>query len=293
MSAIELHFDARDPWIIEQKIFDLLKDFVQPSSTLSPATTVKAIDRLLPPNRRAEDQPEGGEEEDAEGFVEYLWIRFHDVARQIPHDSPAQERLAALVRELQQTTSQTPTIPMGSNETERRIWQDMPSFGWTLWEETDTMGPSSEEGRQPWRNINAYIARLTRDGSVNLIWYGIRALAAALEGQMTRAHEHTSRWEVESDFVPGPELDCYLAVAADWISICGPALFGTNPDISGGEGGPMWEGPPGLSSERWQFWKQRLEELSEQEKVEEQTRQLARDTRQKMTEIEQRAKTDT
>ncbi len=155
------------------------------------------------------------------------------------------------------------------------------------------MGPSTETNRPPWRNINAYMARLTRDGSVDLRGYGIGAVGGVLEGRMTRAHEHTNRWQVASDFIPGPKLDCMVAVAADWISLCGPALFGTDPDVQNGDGGAMWDGPRGLSPGRWQFWKQRLGELSEEEKVGEGTRRLAREIRQKMEEIEQQAQTAT
>ncbi len=137
MSAVELRFDEGNPWHIEQKIFDLLKELVQPSSTLSPAAAAQTIDRLFPPNRSGDNEPEGAKRETPGSFVWFMWVRFHDVARQIPHDSPAQERLAALVKELHQTTSRTPTITMGSWETEYKMWQDLPNFGATLAEETD------------------------------------------------------------------------------------------------------------------------------------------------------------
>ena len=152
------------------------------------------------------------------------------------------------------------------------------------------MGPGTDEGRQPWRNVNAYAARLTRDGSVNLKGYGIRALAGAFEGEMVRAHDHAHPSRVRSDFTPGPELDCLVAVAADWISLCGPSLLDNDEDVAGGDGGPAWDGKAGLSLERWQFWKQRFGEIGEHDKIDKQTRQIAKVAKDRMEEIEQSGK---
>ena len=149
------------------------------------------------------------------------------------------------------------------------------------------MGTETDEGRQPWRNVNAYAARLTRDGSVNLKGYGIRALASALEGEMVLAHAHAHPPKVKSDFTPGPELDCRVAIAADWISLCGPSFLDNDEDVADGQAGPTWDGKAGSSPERWQYWKQRFGEISEHDQIDEQTRRVAKAAKDRMEEIEQ------
>jgi len=76
-------------------------------------------------------------------------------------------------------------------------------------------------------------------------------------------HAHAHQHRVLSYFTLGLELNCSVAVAADWISRCGRILFGGNEEVVGGEGGPMWEGKAGLCPERWQFWKQRFGKISD------------------------------
>lgn len=54
MSALQLKFGDDEPWIIEQKIFNLLNDYVQPSSTKSVFDTAHALDSIFPIHRRDE-----------------------------------------------------------------------------------------------------------------------------------------------------------------------------------------------------------------------------------------------
>ena len=147
---------------------------------------------------------------------------------------------------------------------------------------------TSAGGRQRWRNVNAYMARLTRDGSVDLRYHGVMALTGALEGELVRAHAHAHAHpaRVESELTPGPALDSRVCVAADWISLCGPTLFEEKEDVASTLGGPLWDGKPGLSRARWQLWEARFGAISEHDKIDDETRRVAREARQRMQEIE-------
>ena len=145
---------------------------------------------------------------------------------------------------------------------------------------------TSDGGRQRRRNVNAYMARLTRDGSADLRYHGVMALAGALEGELVRAHAHAHPARVKSEVTPGPALDSGVSVAADWISICGPTLFEEDQDVASTLGGPLWDGKPGLSRARWQLWEARFGAISEHDEVDDETRRVAREARQRMEEIE-------
>jgi hypothetical protein len=76
-------------------------------------------------------------------------------------------------------------------------------------------------------------------------------------------------------------------VANVWISLAGKLIFGLCK--VNGEGaarndmaaGKYWTGSVGFSVERWEFWKQRLDEVAVNEEASEDTRGIAR----KMKEI--------
>jgi len=44
--ALSLYLDDDDPWIIEQKIFDILNDYLQPKSNIT-AAAAQSIDNLF------------------------------------------------------------------------------------------------------------------------------------------------------------------------------------------------------------------------------------------------------
>ena len=143
MSTIQLRLDDDDPWIIEKKIFDTLDEFLQPSSTLATSATARVLDNLFPTNRSQEDQPDGEQREEAGSFLWHMWDVFHQVARQLPHASLAQDRLAALVKELSHLSSQTPVISLKAWGEDFKLWQDLPLLGPTFREQCDSesLGP--------------------------------------------------------------------------------------------------------------------------------------------------------
>ncbi|KAL1855207.1 hypothetical protein Daus18300_011208 [Diaporthe australafricana] len=115
-------------------------------------------------------------------------------------------------------------------------------------EEDDVQTPDE------WLNLNSFNARLFGSGITR--WYNmaIWQLREALETKLgPDSHEN----------------DCKIAVASEWIIQAGPQLLREtmlNEDISEAEnraysGLELWTGMPGLSTERWGFWKRRLAEV--------------------------------
>lgn len=105
-----------------------------------------------------------------------------------------------------------------------------------------------------WLNLNSYSARLLGSGVTRWYNFAIWELREGLETKLgPDSHEN----------------DCKIAVASEWIIQAGPKLLREtllNEDISEAEktalvGHELWTGMPGLSTERWGFWKRRLAEL--------------------------------
>jgi hypothetical protein len=77
------------------------------------------------------------------------------------------------------------------------------------------------------------------------------------------------------------ELDEALRAAAMWLIVCGKQMhandliFDKGPRIGdAARGGPLYEGPSGYCSERWELWISRLRALAEEEGLEQETKEL-------------------
>lgn len=133
--SLQLEFDDDDPWIIEEKMSNLLNDFLQPSSSKSALDIAQGIDALFPTHRSNEDQPEGEPREPPESFFLHLWPLILYTAAQIPHDHPSQEKLAELIKALKGLVSKTPIVSIDGHDAQ--LWGDLPYMYWTIWEELD------------------------------------------------------------------------------------------------------------------------------------------------------------
>ncbi|GIC90148.1 uncharacterized protein Aud_006580 [Aspergillus udagawae] len=180
MSSLHLELKDDDPWFIEERIFKILLDYLQ-NPTTSSATTAQALDRLFPANRPDEDQPAGEPREDPGSFLWHFWGVVHNVAQQIPYTAPEQDRLAELIKALKDLPSQTKTVYMASWDQTFDLWGDLPMLGPTFREIYDRMvSLTDEEERGHWQSLNAYAARLTRDGSADLILFAKYAIKGML-----------------------------------------------------------------------------------------------------------------
>ena len=83
-----------EPWVINQRIFDILNTFLQPNATLSPMTAAQEIDKLFPLNRPREKDKEN---EGPESFLWEMWGVVISVAEQIPWKHLGQTRLEEVI----------------------------------------------------------------------------------------------------------------------------------------------------------------------------------------------------
>lgn len=124
MSVLNLRLETNDggePWIIEQKTFNLLNNYLQPYTTLSSTAVAKELDSLFPLNRA-----EPGEKEEPASFLCEMWGVVIKIAKQVPWKSPAQDKLAELLRVLRDLPSEMTVQIWGSDS---KIWKDLPLLG--------------------------------------------------------------------------------------------------------------------------------------------------------------------
>lgn len=127
-------------------MFNLLNDYLQSASTISALDTAQALDSLFPTHRSDEDQPQGEPREPPESFLLHMWPLSLNIAAQIPHDHPAQDKLAELVKTLKSLVSKTPIVHIDGSDTQ--LWEDLPSLFSTIEEELERKFPSFARIRQ-------------------------------------------------------------------------------------------------------------------------------------------------
>ena len=138
------------------------------------------------------------------------------------------------------------------------------------------------ENRRRWYGLNAFAARLTRDGTFDCQLYALWAIRVALEDKP----DHRAK----AYHAQGPVLDCHVPVAAEWIRQCGRALYASTEEFgAAGGGGRQWKGKEGYCKKRWQFWRQRFGEIADEGQASAETRQVAEDAEKAMVEVEEQA----
>ncbi|EAW17801.1 DUF3632 domain-containing protein [Aspergillus fischeri NRRL 181] len=254
----------------EQHIFNILNDYLQPSSTTPPSEAAQSIHALTP--KAGSTQEESSEMED---FLWYTWGTIIKVAKQIPHNHPSQDRLVELIHALTELPPTTVSI-WGS---ENCLWKDLPMLGPSLresWNAPTYTKPNDQEITE-WINLQAFTARLMSKCDPSLSLLGVWSLRSGLEEELS-----------------GKEVDGEAAAAAMWMVYGGANLFSQLADAVPDEEkerlmrpGRLYSGQGQLSPERWQFWKQRFGEMSEQIQVNDETKGVIRLAREKMERVEQ------
>ncbi|GAP85702.1 hypothetical protein SAMD00023353_1300180 [Rosellinia necatrix] len=239
MAAITLRQMEEDP--SREDLFGALSAYIQPSSATPASRAAASFARSLgaPPD---------------EGFFWRLWRDVLDVAQQIPHASPAQDRLAAFVRELA-------LVPdTGGKVWELRVWTDLPLLGAAIREHLDRAATATPQAQV---SFHAFVARLLHAGvspgsETTAIW----TLRAALE------QDADADADEDGDYAG-------LMAAAAYIEYAGATLAQTlalrpTPPLDDAaarrlsRGGPLWgEDRAGLTPDRWAFWGRRFRERGE------------------------------
>ncbi|KAL1887239.1 hypothetical protein Sste5346_010333 [Sporothrix stenoceras] len=124
------------------------------------------------------------------------------------------------------------------------------------------LGDPDKDEVRIWRNQNGYLARCFEAGITDWDHYAMKALRAGLEGQE------------EGKELSTVSLECEILAATEWLIHASRKLHrwaeendedaanGVYDYSDGLPGGPLFSGRPGLSVARWNFWKERLDELS-------------------------------
>jgi hypothetical protein len=141
---------------------------------------------------------------------------------------------------------------------------------------------SEEEKGSRIRDINfqAFAARLTIEG----VWDVSRLAVYSIRDVL----EEDPDFDVPGYDKVGPHLDTGIPVANVWISLAGKLIFGLCKVNGEGAarndmpGGKHWKGSVGFSVERWEFWKQRLDEVAINDEASEETRGIAKKMKEMM-----------
>ncbi|KAB2580616.1 hypothetical protein DBV05_g859 [Lasiodiplodia theobromae] len=263
--VIDFPEDEDEPWVIEHRIFDVLSEYLQPTSQASPAEVALKFNELFQLNQRE------NEKANPEGFLWQLWDIVFNVAEQVPYSHTSQDRLVELIAALRDAHFQPNPFAelkcMGPALTER-------------FNQISTEPPTSDdgEGSNPWKNLNALAARLTRAG------FGVRSRDAVIAFSLAlenRPHPRSRAYQER-----GRALNFHVPIAADWMQKCARELY---LQMKSGESveGPPWKGKRGIFDERWNFWKEQFGDIAEREDAcEDAVREGARLAAQKMIEAE-------
>ncbi|KAK7214580.1 hypothetical protein V2G26_002583 [Clonostachys chloroleuca] len=231
-------------------ILNIIETALNSASPGSASIAAQSLDLLCPSTKSSE----------VGDYIWILWTMFLEVAQALPHDSnkPGQGTLVAILFELQQCAKGDVSL-WGS---EWRLWKDLPllsNFMDETW--TDPVGKDEiidAQSARRWRNQNAFAARCVEEGVGEWAHFGIWQLRAALEEE--RAADQAENRE------------CLILAASEWAIHSGarllqwaadedkePEPFDWGTDVAAGS---LFQGNPGLSHRRWNFWKDRFNEAS-------------------------------
>lgn len=131
------------------------------------------------------------------------------------------------------------------------------------------------EWYRKWVALNAFNARVTVHGLMDLKYMAIWTLRAALEddhlgdssGQTVAGEGQVQ--EVKSTH----DINVSVVTALQWIRHAGHLIYHSQERLGlMGQGGRRWNGQRGFSRERWDFWKSRFRFFQEQVDVSRETR---------------------
>jgi hypothetical protein len=123
--------------------------------------------------------------------------------------------------------------------------------------------PENQVKRGYLRNLNAFMARLTRDGVSGCSYQALIAFTQALETLEPYTITRTTD----------------VLIVYDWLRLAGRKLMAA--EIKGARvRGELWDKEkPGFSQQRWNFWRRRLLDIEGDEGYDVQTREVARTAR--------------
>ncbi|KAF2466513.1 uncharacterized protein BDR25DRAFT_268469, partial [Lindgomyces ingoldianus] len=241
-----------------------------------------AINQIAPPIEEAYTTGDYGRKM-------YLWDLYYSIlhsAKRIPWtDGPAQEKLLDLMKALKSRSD--PEAPFKRLQLTPDVHPNWVLTSDGLWSTLLMLGPSAREAwddgpgcgaefqdpeARAWANVNAFAARITRDGIGDWWWWAIWALRDALEPRYKRNEKY--------------KLDVFVPAAAVWLLILHDHIW----NRVRAEKEKLWskekylearirnkeESVLAFNTRRWAFWRERFGHIMIDEEVREETRRVAK-----------------
>jgi hypothetical protein len=286
MPAITLRQVQDDPKRAD--IFGILNEYIQPESSTSATRAALSFSQSVKPQDEA--------------FFWNFWNQIFDVAEQIPHDNPAQDKLALFIRELMlvpETGDKVWEVRLilhtrkiiiiiihlpilllrllptaltrnwkkflhanAPSPSQARVWTDLPLLGAAIREHLTPPSPSSSDEEH---------------AAASGAWVSFHAFVARLlHASVSPGSETTAVWmlraALEQDGEPA-NLDRDLRTAAVYVEYAGATLvqmlaLQPEPQLDDAmqrmlKGGELWKGKSGLTVDRWTFWGKRFREQAD------------------------------
>ncbi|CEJ53947.1 hypothetical protein PMG11_00278 [Penicillium brasilianum] len=234
----------------EEKLFIILQDLLQPGPIIEAADAAAKINDLFPSNDEDSKAPVDENTADPEAFLWSLWGLIIQVMRLVHPQHPGQIRMISFMQAL----GKFPTRTLDIWGSEQKLWSDFPILRPCLRDHLEYIGEPDPDGISEWINQNSFMARIVGKDLLSWDTLIIWMLRDALE-----------------EDVPQEQIvrDCYISVVNEWITHAGQTIYRqlSDKDLSEQQkrvtkGGTLYHGKDGLCAERWEFWKQRLAEIS-------------------------------
>ncbi|KAH7131675.1 hypothetical protein B0J13DRAFT_642502 [Dactylonectria estremocensis] len=261
-------------------VVEILNSTLPRDSATSPENAASTLDSIS-----ARHSAENGT---TDSFFWWFWDSILDLSRQVPHDSPEQDRLAEIVKALHNLPPKKVKLQEEQKSSVLQAWRGLPSFDQIREKLSDDTRAADESQRKERAvNLNAFAARVAGLGIVPLDTYAIWALVDALEGTMTPIRGAPD--EVNSDPAAVDGIHYKVKSAAAWMVHAGHVLYGRDEEVHGATAGPLWllpkkeaielrlrcRGTNGLCPERWLLWKERFAAIRDCDSLDATTREEA------------------
>ncbi|PNY29947.1 Uncharacterized protein TCAP_00137 [Tolypocladium capitatum] len=299
MSSVTLHISDPGDSRADKEITDAFQNLVDGSIDVASAANViyaaiVADGQGPPAPLTSAPDPASGQAEDGAvpaptpaGWLKFLWDCLGKAAMDVPHDHPGQDRLVALLQQLQRLPQHGDAEPVAGNLSEGELRALTPvkkcnaleQWLWELDQATFTgqqQVESSDSAAASYLNFSAFLARLLAGGV---------AEATRLSALIRPSPFGTSKPLISATYPDAAEAarhyEPYASAAAQWVSYAGDALFEMC------EKGVLVEiGRQKWTRALWNSWKAKFDTIAKADQFSDQCRRFSTQAVERMTQIE-------
>jgi hypothetical protein len=164
-------------------------------------------------------------------------------------------------------------------------WQDAHSFYYTWRTLRPFSSPDSLTGAEQWNNFTIFSANLVQHGDeMAMRQIGITAFFDLRDALETTLETRTRDMPHSAIVTPSQSLETDIVAAAQWVRYAGfrllqlhNTLFGEGWIKSLSKKTEFWNGEPGFSQARWEFWTERFEERAIGDQTSKDARRVAKE----------------